>query len=139
MYRLIHWVPYSGDKVARICLLILFLSCAPNAIQLATRYPQVDQIWEQEITKGRDGRSYVEESYCVLGGQKIDLVLQYLILEYDMDSNQITRAMKPYCFKWVDKDGNVYAQQFDLRQDGAIDAMTGDLQKLNKALDKLND
>ena len=118
--------------------LLLMLTCASGPQFRAMRYPQVDQIWKQAMSQGAGGIEYVEESYCVLGGQHIDLILQYVILEWDMDSNQIQRALRPHCFVWVDKDGTVYARQFDTDMDGKIDAFTGDLKRLNKALDKLN-
>ncbi len=132
-------------KFLVISFLTLLTACAGTRPSTqATRYPQVDQVWKQDITIGIGGNLYLDEYYDVIGDKEPDVILRYIILarsqslDPDTDVEQMRRSLVPVVFMWIDKDQEPYAWQYDFDQDGKIESYSGDVKRLNKALDKTN-
>lgn len=106
-----------------------------SAFRRACRYPKIAQIIGNEFRsyQGRDCIVY----FCDLDlNGKVDVHLLYPILRYTED-DFMARSRFPYVFIWMGKDGEPYAQQFDLTADGSIDSVSGNVAQLNRVLDQL--
>ena len=128
-----------------ISFLALCISCASTHPGIrATRYPQVDQIWKQDIGVAASGREYLDEYYALLNSEIPDVILRYPILSRSSSLDMLTateridRSLVPIVFIWIDKDRKPYAWQYDINLDGKIESYSGDVRRLNKILDKIN-
>ena len=137
--RDLHWRAYTGDKMARIFWLILFLNCAaPGSYRQALRYPAIDLVWDQSFTLDVHGRECTRDTYDLNGDNVPDVALLYLIVEYELGRAEVLRLRIPHIYQWLDKTGEVYAQQFDTNLDGEIESVSGDIHRMNMMIDTLN-
>jgi hypothetical protein len=121
----------------RWVFVLLLFGCAVRLsdIELACRYLPVDQAHSIQFHKNQWGEEYLAHYYNFDGDEHFDLVLLFKITGYDMDAKQIITTQYPTDFVYIE-DEKEYARQFDEDGDGEIESVTGDLEKLNEALDE---
>ncbi len=132
-------------KAFGIVLLLLFSNCASfmlstgtNAFEQATRYPRMAQVTNTRLRQYQKIDCLEYSVDLDLNGH-VDVRLIYLVGKPSENDEGVSRSRFPYVFIWIDENtGESYAQQFDLDIDGSIDSISGDIHRLNRVLDRIN-